>query len=156
MRSKLRAARLVTAAGESVIMANGSRPGVLDAIFAAEPVGTLFLPHGSTVPAWKRWLGYTARPKGRLQVDAGARQAVEKQGRSLLPIGVVQVTGAFGKGDVVSLSDSEGKEFGRGLTNYSSTDAARICGLRTEQISAILGTLPYEEVVHRDNLVVIV
>src|SRR5205823_10390450 len=75
MRSKIRAARLATAAGESVIMANGTRPGVLDAILAAEPVGTLFLPHGSTVPAWKRWLGYTARPKGKLVVDAGARAA---------------------------------------------------------------------------------
>src|SRR5262249_28325563 len=69
MRSKLRAARLVTAAGESVIIANGTRPGVLDILFSADPVGTLFLPHGQTVPAWKRWLGYTARPKGNLQVD---------------------------------------------------------------------------------------
>src|SRR5207245_3284886 len=89
MRSKLRAARLATAAGESVIMANGRRPGILDAIFAAEPVGTLFLPHGSTIPAWKRWLGYTARPKGRLMVDAGARTAVQHRGSSLLPIGAV-------------------------------------------------------------------
>src|SRR5437867_1429894 len=70
MRSKIRAARLATGAGESVIMANGARPGILDAVFAAESVGTLFLPHGGTVPAWKRWLGYTARPKGRLVVDA--------------------------------------------------------------------------------------
>src|SRR5947209_769048 len=75
MRSKLRAARLATAAGESVISANGRQPGVLDAIFAAEPIGTLFLPHGGTVPAWKRWLGYTAQPRGRLVVDAGARNA---------------------------------------------------------------------------------
>src|SRR5262249_15961525 len=66
MRSKLRAARLATEAGESVIMANGARAGVLDAIMAGEPVGTLFLPHGGTMPAWKRWLGYTARPRGRL------------------------------------------------------------------------------------------
>src|SRR5437899_117890 len=77
MRSKLRAARLATAAGESVIIANGSRPGVLDAIFAGEPVGTLFLPHGTSVPAWKRWLGFTAQPRGRLVVDAGAREAVQ-------------------------------------------------------------------------------
>src|SRR5207245_8210793 len=69
MRSKLRAARLATAAGESVIIANGTRPGVLDSIFAGEPVGTLFLPHGSSVPAWKRWLGFATRPKGRLVVD---------------------------------------------------------------------------------------
>jgi glutamate 5-kinase len=156
MRSKLRAARLATAAGESVIIANGSRPGVLDGLFAAEPIGTLFLPHGSTLPAWKRWLGYTAQPKGRLIVDAGARNAVHNKGSSLLPIGVLQVTGSFGKGDVVALCDADGNEFARGLTNYSAADANRICGLRSEQIGEVLGTVPYEEVVHRDNLVVIV
>jgi glutamate 5-kinase len=155
MHSKLRAARLATAAGESVIMANGARPGVLDAIFNAEPVGTLFLPHGGSVPAWKRWLGYTAQPKGRLTVDVGARTAVEKNGRSLLAIGIVQVAGTFGKGDVVALCDTAGVEFARGLTNYSAADAARICGLRTEKIAELLGSVPYEEVVHRDNLVVI-
>jgi glutamate 5-kinase len=163
MRSKLRAARLATAAGESVLIANGTQPGVLDAIFAAEPVGTLFLPHGSAVPAWKRWLGYAARPKGRLIVDGGARQAVQHKGRSLLPIGMVGVTGpygeehvSFGKGDVVALCDTAGTEFARGLTNYSAADAKRICGLRTEQIGKLLGTLTYDEVVHRDNLVVII
>ena len=155
MRSKLRAARLATVAGESVIMANGNRPDVLDAIFRAEPVGTLFLPHSSTLPAWKRWLGYTARPRGRLIVDEGARRAVQEQGRSLLPIGVVQVQGAFGKGDVVSLCDADGVEFARGLTNYAAGAADRLRGLRSEQIREVLGTVPYEEVVHRDNLVVI-
>jgi glutamate 5-kinase len=156
MRSKLRAARLATAAGESVIMANGTRPGVLDAILAGEPVGTLFLPHGSTLPAWKRWLGYTARTKGRLVVDAGARQAVQHHGRSLLAIGVTAIAGSFSKGDVVALCDAEGVEFARGLTNYSAADVLRIRGLRTEQIAEVLGVVPYEEVVHRDNLTVIV
>ena len=156
MRSKLRAARLATAAGESVIMASGERADVLDAIFRAEPVGTLFLPHNTTMPAWKRWLGYAARPRGRFVVDAGARQAVQSQGRSLLPIGVVQVVGVFGKGDVVSLCDQDGQEFARGLTNYSSATAERLRGLRSEQIRETLGELPYEEVVHRDNLVVVV
>jgi glutamate 5-kinase len=83
MRSKLRAARLATAAGESVIMADGTRQGMIDAIFAAEPVGTLFLPHGTSIPAWKRWLGFTARPKGRLFLDAGACTAVQKKGRKI-------------------------------------------------------------------------
>lgn len=156
MRSKLRAARLCTAAGESVLMANGTRSGVLDAILAGEPVGTLFLPHGGTVPAWKRWLGYTARPKGRVVVDAGAREAVQRHGRSLLPIGVLQAVGSFGKGDVISLCSADGVEFARGLSNYSQTDVTRICGLRTEQMAEMLGSAPYEEVVHRDNLVVIV
>jgi glutamate 5-kinase len=156
MRSKIRAARLATAAGESVIMANGGRPGILDAIFAGDPVGTLFLPHGGTVPAWKRWLGYTARPKGRLVVDAGARNAVQNNGKSLLPIGVVQVSGTFNKGDVVALCDPEGTEFARGLTNYSAADVARVLGLRTERMGEVLGAPPYEEIIHRDNLVVIV
>jgi glutamate 5-kinase len=156
MRSKLRAARVATAAGESVIMANGAKAGILDAIFTAEPVGTLFLPHGNTMSAWKRWLGFTARPKGNLVVDPGARKAVQQQGRSLLSIGVVQVTGSFGKGDVIGLCDLEGIEFARGLTNYSSTDAAKICGMKKEKIAATLGSVPYEEMVHRDNLVVIV
>jgi glutamate 5-kinase len=156
MHSKLRAARLATAAGESVIMANGSKPEVLDAIFRGEPVGTLFLPHGGSVPAWKRWLGYTAQPKGRLVVDAGARHAVQDLGRSLLAIGVIRVVGSFGKGDVVAVCDVEESEFARGLTNYSAADASRICGLRSEQIAEILGKVPYEEMVHRDNMVVTV
>jgi glutamate 5-kinase len=156
MRSKLRAARLATAAGESVIIANGNTPDILDAIFSGEDVGTLFLPHGGTLPAWKRWLGFTARPKGRLHLDQGARQAIEKQGRSLLAIGIVRVSGSFSKGDVVALSDPDGVEFARGLSNYSAFDVELIRGLRTDQIGEVLGTLPYDEVVHRDNLVVVV
>jgi glutamate 5-kinase len=81
---------------------------------------------------------------------------VENQGRSLLPIGVIEVTGTFGKGDVVALCDIDGTEFARGLCNYSAADTGRICGLRTERIGEVLGTVPYEEVVHRDNLVVII
>src|SRR5262249_20955826 len=84
-----------------------------------------------------------------------ARRAVQHEGRSLLPIGVVQVQGAFGKGDVVALCDPDGVEFARGLTNYPAATADRLRGLRTEQVREALGSVPYEEVVHRDNLVVI-
>jgi glutamate 5-kinase len=154
MRSKLRAARLATAAGESVIMANGAEPGTIDAIFACQPVGTLFLPHGSQLPAWKRWLGFTARPNGKILVNDGAKTAVHDQGKSLLPVGVVEILGNFHKGDVLTLCDMSGTEFARGLTNYSSEDAVKIIGLRTEMIGGVLGSLPYEEIVHRDNLVV--
>jgi glutamate 5-kinase len=155
MRSKLRAARLATAAGESVIIANGLRVNVLDQILAGELTGTLFLPHGTTVPAWKRWLGFTARPKGKLLLDSGAQNAVVKLGKSLLPVGVVAVTGSFSKGDVVALCDMTGTEFARGLTNYSVADAVKICGLNTDRIGEVLGTVPYVELVHRDNLVVV-
>lgn len=155
MRSKLRAARLATAAGECVLIANGGEPGILDRVLAHEPVGTLFLPHGGTVPAWKRWLGYTARPKGRLVLDAGARDALVKHGKSLLPVGVVAVSGTFGKGDVVALYDAAGAELARGLTNYSSSDVARIRGLSSERVAEALGTAPYVELIHRDNLVLV-
>jgi len=155
MRSKLRAARLATVAGGAVVLANGSVPGVLDRVFAAEAVGTLFLPEGRTLPAWKRWLGYTAQPRGRLVVDAGAREAVQRKGRSLLPIGVVQVVGSFHKGDVVAVCDADGSEFARGLTNYAAALADRLRGLRSEQIRDTLGMVPYEEIIHRDNLVVL-
>jgi glutamate 5-kinase len=155
MRSKLRAARLATAAGESVVMANGSLDGILDRVLGAEPVGTLFLPHGEDVPAWKRWLGFTARPKGIIRVDAGARRALVEQGKSLLPVGVTAVEGEFGKGDVVSIYDESGAEVARGLCNYAAEDAARLRGLQTEHVASLLGSVPYPELVHRDNLVVV-
>jgi glutamate 5-kinase len=155
MKSKLRAARLATAAGESVIMANGSLDGILDRVFGGEPVGTLFLPHGDDVTSWKRWLGFTARPRGTLRVDAGAKRAVVQQGKSLLPVGVTAVDGEFGKGDVVSICDADGAEIGRGLSNYSSEDAVKLCGKQTEQIATLLGSVPYPELIHRDNLVIV-
>ena len=154
MRSKLRAARLATVAGESVILASGRRPDVLSAIFRCEAVGTLFLPHASMLPAWKRWVGYTARPKGWLVVDAGARTALVEKGKSLLPIGVVQVSGAFGKGDVVEIRDPQGVEFARGLTNYPAAVVDKLRGLRSEQVHEALGGAPYAEIIHRDNLVI--
>lgn len=155
MRSKLRAARLATVAGGSVILASGKRPDVLDTLFRNEPIGTLFLPQANTLPAWKRWLGYTARPRGWVVVDAGARIALTQKGRSLLPIGIVQVGGPFGKGDVIAIRDGAGEEFARGLTNYPSGVVDKICGMRSEQVREALETAPYEEVVHRDNLVII-
>ena len=155
MRSKLRAARLATAAGGAVVMANGSADGILDAVFAGTEVGTLFLPHREALSARRRWLGLTARPKGAFHLDDGARKAVESDGRSLLPVGVLVVAGSFGKGDVVSLCGRDGIEFARGLTNYSSADAERIRGLATDQIVRAVGKVPYVEIVHRDNLAVV-
>jgi len=155
MQSKLQAVRNATAVGENVIIANGKRPGVIDEILAGKEVGTLFLAKGAAIPAWKRWIGYTVRPKGTFVVDDGARKAVESAGKSLLAIGITAVDGAFGKGEVVSLRDQSGGEFARGLTNYNSEDAAKILGQRTPEITKTLGRLPYAEVIHRDNLVVL-
>jgi glutamate 5-kinase len=154
MSSKLNAARMATLAGENVIIASGRQPGALAKIITGEPVGTLFVAQGQTIPSWKRWIGFTAQPRGYLVLDVGARRAVEKQGRSLLAIGVTEVSGNFQKGDVVALRDPTGVEFARGLTNYNSAEVGRIKGLKTESIGTSLGHCPYQEVVHRDNLVV--
>lgn len=152
MASKLQAARIVTSAGENCVIASGRQQGVLAKLVAGEPVGTLFLAQGRILPSWKRWIGFTVQPRGRLVLDDGARRAIVEQGRSLLAIGVVDVTGPFQKGDVVSLRDQKGQELARGLANYGSEDLQRIKGLRTEQIAAALGHCPYDEVIHRDNL----
>lgn len=155
MHTKLEAARSATAVGESVIVANGTRPDTLDRILAGEEVGTLFLASGSTIPAWKRWIGYTVPPKGSYVLDEGAQQAIENTGKSLLAIGISRVEGDFSSGEVVSLVDAEGVEFARGLTNYNSHQARAVARKRTDEIVQILGSLPYEEVIHRNNLVVI-
>jgi glutamate 5-kinase len=152
MASKLEAARIVTTAGENAIIANGHHPGTLTRIMAGEPVGTLVLAVGKSINPLKRWLGFSARPRGRLVLDAGARKAVEVSGRSLLAIGIVAVEGEFKKGDVVSLCGEDGGEFARGLTNYSARDLAQIKGLKSDKIAEALGRRPYGEVMHRDNL----
>jgi glutamate 5-kinase len=156
MRSKLKAARLAAAAGGAVVIANGSRDRILDDIFSGPDVGTLVLPQGDGMSAWKRWLGYTARPRGTLRIDAGARKAVVELGKSLLPVGVRELEGSFTRGDVVAVADLAGVEVARGLCNYSAHDAARILGKTTDQIRTQFGKTPYVELVHRDNLVVVV
>ncbi len=155
MKSKLQSARLVTQAGGSVIIAPGRSESPLTRILRGEPLGTLFLAkRGQAHGARKRWIGLTARPRGRYVVDLGARQALESGTKSLLSIGVVDVLGEFEKGDVVGIEDPDGHEFARGLTNYGTSEARLIRGLRTDQVRQALGqAAPYEEVVHKDNLV---
>jgi glutamate 5-kinase len=155
MASKLEAARLAVTAGECVVIANGRRPNVLVDIMAGESVGTLISAQGPAVTSRKRWIGLTAQPYGRLLLDAGAQQAIEQQGRSLLAIGVRRVEGNFQKGDVVALCCEDGREIARGLTNYGSEEMRRIAGHPTDRIVEILGHRPYDEVVHRDNLAII-
>jgi glutamate 5-kinase len=154
MKTKLEAVRTATAVGVNVMIANGKRTKVLEELLAGSDIGTLFLAEGDGVSAWKRWIGYTLPPKGRLVLDAGARRAVEQQGKSLLAIGVVRIEGDFAKGEVVSLVDQQGEEFARGLTNYDTVATRAIAGKRSDEISRELGSVPYDEVIHRDNLVV--
>jgi glutamate 5-kinase len=154
MASKLEAARITTAAGENVIIANGHRPQILSEIMAGIPLGTFITAQGQGVTARKRWIGFAARPRGHLLLDPGACRAITAEGRSLLAAGIVGVVGDFKKGDVVGLQGQDGREFARGLTNYDAREVRQICGLRTQQIAEILGQRFYIEVIHRDNLVI--
>lgn len=154
MASKLTAARIATLAGEHVIIANGRTKGVLSGILAGDLVGTLVMAQGQVITSWKRWLGFTAQPRGQLVLDPGARRAVESGGKSLLPIGVTEIIGNFNKGDLVALRDTLGAEFARGLTNYDSEEIRKIKGLKSDAIAAALGHCPYQELIHRDNLAI--
>ncbi|MFM7114762.1 MAG: glutamate 5-kinase, partial [Planctomycetota bacterium] len=155
MRSKLKATRLAAASGTAVFLADGGQESVIDKLATGEDIGTLFLPElEQRMPAWKRWLGFTAQPSGDVVLDVGACEAVRRRGCSLLPIGVTAVKGEFGKGAVVRLVDPAGEEIGRGLTEYPSVEIEKLRGMRTEHIRRLSGPLASEEIIHRDNLVV--
>lgn len=156
MASKIESARMATAAGENVIIASGREQDVLVRILAGESIGTLFLAEGKTISPWKRWIAFSAQPRGHVVLDNGATEAVIRRGSSLLAIGIVSVSGNFSKGDVISLGAEDGQEIARGLTNYTSSELARIHGLRSDRILATLGHCPYQEVIHRDNMVITV
>ncbi len=144
---------MCTMAGENVILAHGREPRVLERITRGEAIGTAFLAQGKSVSPWKRWIGFSAPACGIVHVDDGACDAVH-HGKSLLSIGIQQITGEFRKGDVVALQDPSGRERARGLTNYGSDQLYKIKGLRSDQIAEALGQCPYVEVIHRDNMTI--
>ncbi len=152
MSSKLAAAALVTRAGEAVVIANARTPKVLTRLLAGEKVGTVFMPARRKMSSRRRWIGQASRPAGKLVVDDGAVKALAKRGKSLLPSGVVAVDGKFAKGATIVVFDAAGNEVARGLTNYSAEQIDRIKGLRTSQIAAALGDKPYDEIIHRNNM----
>jgi len=156
MATKLEAAQKAAAAGIPMVIASGREPGVLGRVLAGEPVGTLFKPRADRLAARKRWIGFAVPPQGRLTVDAGALRALTQQGRSLLPSGVVDVQGEFSAGEVVAVvSETDGREFGRGLVNFDAAELRKIRGARTSEIEARLGYKSFDEVIHRDNLVIL-
>jgi glutamate 5-kinase len=151
MASKVRAARQAAEGGIAAHVASGTNPGVLAAVLAGEPAGTRFEPAERPLAKRRQWLAFASRPRGRIVVDAGAREALAARDKSLLASGVKSLSGRFEPGDVVSLVEG-GVEFARGLANYGARDLERIKGLKTAQIEAALGHKPADEVVHRDNL----
>ncbi len=155
MTSKVRAAHRAAVAGIPTVVASGRAPESVEAILRGEEVGTLFIPSRSRMQSRKRWLAFASLPRGGIVVDAGARGALVLGGKSLLPSGIRGTQKTFRAGDVVSLVDLAGQEFGRGLANYNRDEVERIKGLKSDEIASVLGAKPYDEVVHRDNLVIL-
>jgi len=154
MRSKIIAAKKVTASGIPVIVANGRKEGVLQEIIKGKPLGTLFLPQRPTLSRKKNWIAFTLKPRGEIVVDEGAQKAVMEKGKSLLPSGVIEVHGRFGVGACVRLLDQKARVIGKGLVNYSSADIVKIRGLKTSEIEQRLEYKHSDEVIHRDNMVI--
>ncbi len=155
MRSKIMTARKVGAYGVPLAIVNGRRPGLLQALFDGKEVGTLFLPRPDKQDSRKHWIAYTVSSTGRVVVDDGAREALVNKGKSLLPGGIVKVEGSFKPGECVTCVDRSGNAVARGLVKYSSEDLDRIKGLKTSQIASVLGRKDYDEVIHRDDLVIL-
>ena len=156
IESKLEAVRYAARCGIASVIANGRRDGILTSIFDRESlVGTLFKPSPSPVGRRKHWIAFGAPVKGRLVVDQGAREALIHHGGSLLPKGITAVRGTFGVGDRVACYGPDGDEFARGLAAYDSSDCERIRGRKSDAIEPTLGYSIGDEVIHRDDLVLL-
>jgi glutamate 5-kinase len=153
MSSKLLAARTVTDCGEAMIVADGRTPDVLARLLSGEDLGTMFLPSTRRRGGRGRWIG-SARVAGRIIIDDGAAAALTQKNRSLLPAGIVRVEGDFDRGDVVAIVTVTGAVVARGLTNYASPDIALIRGKKSAEVRQLLKERAYDEVVHRDNMVI--
>lgn len=155
MITKIEAAKLATASGVTVIIADGKEPNVIGRVAAGEAIGTRFLPAKSKLESRERWMLSGLSTKGKLVVDSGAALALKKQKRSLLAAGIKEVEGRFKRGDIVNIFDGEGSRLGCGITNYGSSDIEKIKGAHSENIVSLLGYDYGSEVVHRNNLVVL-
>jgi glutamate 5-kinase len=156
MKSKVQAAKKVTASGIPYIIAPGRRAGVLQEIMDGKETGTLFLPPTEHLNSRKYWIAFTLRSRGRIMIDEGAKEALVRDGKSLLPTGVTQVEGDFVLGDPVTCVDVEGNVIAKGLVNYGAEEIRKIMGLKSAKIEQVLGYKDYDEVIHRDNLAVTV
>lgn len=155
MASKIRAAKIAGASGIHTYIANGLLPDTLTRLLAGEALGTHLHPQvASPLPSRKRWIGYALKARGELVVDDGAKRALTLEGKSLLPSGIVAVTGTFRFGDAVVCVDLAAQRFAQGLVNYSAADLRAIQGQRTSSIESILGYKEADEAIHRDNLVI--
>jgi glutamate 5-kinase len=155
MITKVKAAKRLGAQGVAAALLSGRRPGALAALLAGEEVGTLFSAASERLSARDGWLSSAAKARGTILVDAGARRAVVEQGKSLLPSGIKGVLGQFGVGDPVELAVDPARPFARGLTGYAADDVRRLAGKKSSQIAEVLGFRDTDEVVHRNDLVLL-
>ncbi len=158
MASKLDSAHAVAKTGAAVVIADGRQSGIIGKILAGADTGTLIQPaadqDAALLTGRKRWIAFFHKPQGTLFIDDGARRAIERDGKSLLPIGIKKVAGEFGSGAAVDIRIADQTLVARGLVSYSSHDIRLIQGHRTDAIAGILGTADYEEVIHRDNMAI--
>ncbi|MGD2062691.1 MAG: glutamate 5-kinase [Nitrospirota bacterium] len=155
MRSKVLTARQAGRYGIATLILNGHRDGQLGHAFQGDPIGTLFWPESHALSSRKHWIAYSLTPAGRVLLDDGACRALRDRGGSLLPSGIIEVQGEFPAGSSISCCDRHGEEFARGLTNFPSDELVKIRGLHTRDIAATLGYESFDEVIHRDNLVLL-
>lgn len=155
MRSKINAAKMVSARGGCSFIGSGRQKSIIKRLFAGEEIGTFFLPQKEKIGSRKHWIAYTLRPQGFLVLDSGACQALIKGGKSLLPSGILEVRGRFGVGAPVHCLNDKGEVVAAGLVNFPSEEIEKIHGLHSSQIAPVLGASDREEVIHRDNLVVL-
>ncbi len=154
MATKIAAAKLATASGTSVVIAHGHEQNILLRLIDGEALGTLFPASTSNLESRKRWM--LSQPvKGKVVIDPGARIALQKQNRSLLPAGIAKTQGKFERGDIIEIDDSDGNIIGSGISGYSSTDISQIKGSRSERILEILGYAHGDEVIHKDNMLIL-
>lgn len=155
MRTKLKAAQMVTRFGGKVIIANGKVPYIIKKIFNGEEYGTMFLPQNEGLSDKKRWIGYATNIIGKIKVNNGAKKALVEKTKSLLPIGVVDVINEFSKGDVISILDENDNEFARGIVNYDSESCKKVMGNHSDDIMKILNFKNYDAIITRDNITIL-
>ena len=154
MVTKVLAAKKTMSFGIPALVVNGLEEKVIESIFSGKEVGTLFWSGKGKIRDRKHWIAHTLKPSGTLTIDEGARKALVERGKSLLPAGLITVKGHFEFGNALTLLDESGKEIGRGLVNYNSRDLERIKGMKTSAVRSMMEESFYEEVIHRDDLVV--
>jgi glutamate 5-kinase len=154
MMSKIRAARKVNSAGVPMVIARGDTPDILIKIFSDKASGTFFVPRKEKLTSRKCWIAFSLKPHGAVKIDDGAAEAILKNGKSLLPSGIVAVEADFNIGAPVVFKSRKNEVLGIGLANYSAADIRKIMGLKSSQIKSVLGHKSYDEVIHRDNLVI--